>query len=123
MLNYCARLIPNYATLSEPIRRLMRKNTEWSWKNEQQTAFNKLKELLTEDTTMAYNHPYKYSEISPVGLGAIFMQNVVSHASKALTDTERRYGQTECDSYSSIITASKALLHLGQCNCTYQIAL
>ena len=101
MMNFCARFISDYATVCEPIRRLTRKDTEWSWQKEQQTAFEKLTELLSENATMAYYDPQKKSEItvdaSPVGLGAIFVQNgrVVSYASKALTDTESRYSQTE----------------------------
>ena len=101
MMNFCARFISDYATVCEPIRRLTRKDTEWSWQKEQQTTFEKLTELLSENATMAYYDPQKKSEIivdaSPVGLGAICVQNgrVVSYASKALTDTESRYNQTE----------------------------
>ena len=63
MMNYCARFIPNYATLSEPIRRLTKKKIEWCWQKEQQDAFDKLKQKLTEDATMAYYDPRKDSEI------------------------------------------------------------
>ena len=138
MMNFCARFISDYATVSEPIRRLTRKDTEWSWQNEQQTAFEKLTERLSENTTMAYYDPQKDSEIivdaSPVGLGAIFVQNgrVVSYASKALTDTESRYSQTErealavvwgCEHYDmyvrgsphfTVITDHKALENIWQ---------
>ena len=87
---------------------------------------------------MAYYDPQKDSEIivdaSPVGLGAIFVQNgrVVSYASKALTDTESRYSQTErealavvwgCEHYDmyvrgsphfTVITDHKALENIWQ---------
>ena len=136
MMNYCARLIPDYATLSEPIRRLTKKKIEWCWQKEQQAAFEKLKQMLTEDATMAYYDPRKGSEIivdaSPVGLGAIFAQNgrAVSYASKALTDTDSRYSQTEretlgvlwaCEHYDmyvrgaahfTVVTDHKPLLYI-----------
>ena len=138
MMNFCARFISDYATVCEPIRRLTRKDTEWSWQKEQQTAFEKLTELLSENATIAYYDPQKKSEIivdaSPVGLGAIFFQNgrVVSYASKALTDTESRYSQTErealavvwgCEHYDmyvrgsphfTVITDHKALENIWQ---------
>ena len=50
---------------------------------------------------MAYFDPSKSTEIvvdaSPVGLGAIFTQEgkIVSYASRALTDVEQRYSQTD----------------------------
>ena len=50
---------------------------------------------------MAYFDPSKSTEIivdaSPVGLGAIFAQEgkIVSYASRALTDVEQRYSQTD----------------------------
>ena len=70
---------------------------------------------------MAYYDPQKDSEIivdaSPVGLGAIFVQNgrVVSYASKALAYTESRYSQTEraalvvvwgCEHYAMYVRGS-----------------
>ena len=36
MLIFCAIFISDYATVSEPIRRLTRQVTDWSWQNEQQ---------------------------------------------------------------------------------------
>ena len=56
---------------------------------------------LTGTKVMAYFDPSKSTEIiedaSPVGLGAIFTQEgkIVSYASRALTDVEQRYSQTD----------------------------
>lgn len=105
MANYCSRFIPDFATVTEPLRKLTRKGTTWEWGTEQESAFNHLKELLTSNTVMAYFDPKKNTELivdaSPVGLGAILLQNqngqqsIIAYASKALTDVERRYSQTE----------------------------
>lgn len=101
MMNYCGRFIPDYATLCEPLRRLTRNDTRWTWSTEQENAFVKLKQSLTADTVIAYFDPNEKIEIivdaSPVGLGAILKQNgrIVAFASRALTDTETRYSQTE----------------------------
>ena len=50
MANYCSCFIPNYATITEPMRELMKKDTEWQWEKPQEDAFNLLKRPLREDT-------------------------------------------------------------------------
>ena len=101
MTNYSSRFIRNYATITEPLRRLTKKDTPWVWSQEQQDAFNTLKNALSEDANIAYFNIRKDIEIavdaSPVGLGAILTQDgrVVAYASRALTPVESRYSQTE----------------------------
>lgn len=41
------KFVPNLATLTEPLRRLTRKNTTFAWNEEQQISFEKLKEFST----------------------------------------------------------------------------
>ncbi|XP_060556789.1 uncharacterized protein K02A2.6-like [Ruditapes philippinarum] len=102
MTNYVSRFIPNYSTIAEPIRRLIKKNAKWAWQNEQDEAFNKLKSILSSDTVMTYFDPNKETQIitdaSPVGVAAIMLQEgkVVCYASRSLTDVERSsYSQQE----------------------------
>ena len=101
MLNYSARFIQDFATLSEPLRKLTVKDAQWVWGPEQINAFQTLKDRLTDSTTIAYYDPQAPIEVltdaSPVGLGAILAQNskVVAYASRALSDVESRYSQTE----------------------------
>lgn len=72
------------------------------------------KSALTSDTTMAYFDPSKDTEIfvdgSPTGLAAALIQKapgtkdtdrkVIAYASRALTDVESRYSQTEREALS-----------------------
>ena len=101
MLNYSARFIQDYATVSEPLRRLMNKDAEFEWGPEQARAFQTLKDRLTDSYAIAFYDPSAPIEVltdaSPVGLGAILAQNdkVVAYASRALTNVESRYSQTE----------------------------
>ena len=101
MTQYVARFIPQYATLTEPLRRLTKQDAVWKWTEVEQQAFDKLKQTLTGANVMAYFDSEKPTEIivdaSPVGLGAIFTQNgkIISYASRALTDVEQRYSQTD----------------------------
>ena len=68
---------------------------------EQETAFRRLQNELTSDRVMAYVDPKKPTEVlvdaSPTGLGFILIQDgkVISYGSRALSDVETRYSQTE----------------------------
>ena len=43
LVNFCARFIPDLATVSEPLRRLRRKDVPYQWGKEEDKAFNELK--------------------------------------------------------------------------------
>jgi len=58
----------NTARLSEPIRWLTRKDTEWGLENEQQTTFIKLKELLPEDATTGSSRPANLKSVPELHL-------------------------------------------------------
>ena len=107
MANYSSRYIPNYATISEPLRVLTKENSRFTWTSSHQTAFDQLKRALTCDPVMSYFDTTKDTFItvdaSPVGISAILTQKgadtdtskVVAYASRALTSIKQRYSQTE----------------------------
>ena len=107
MTNYCSRFIPDYATKTEPLRKLTHKDQPWCWTTEHDRVVNQLKEALSSAPVTAYFDPEKETEISvdasPVGLAAILSQvdlqteerHVITYASRSLTATEQRYSQTE----------------------------
>ena len=101
MTNYCCRFIKDYATISEPLRRLIKTDTPWCWSDEQETAFLSLKDSLETNSVMRYFDPQKELTIivdaSPVRLGGILTQDncVLCYASRSLTEVESRYCQTE----------------------------
>lgn len=47
-VTYLSRFMPKLADIMEPIRRLTCKGTEWQWSEEQEAAFQKVKNLATE---------------------------------------------------------------------------
>ena len=95
------RYIAEYATITAPLRALTKKETPWQWSDDQPHAFDKLKESLTKSHVMSYFNPAQETEVivdaSPVGLGGLLVQDgkVISYASRALSDVESRYSQTE----------------------------
>ena len=105
-MSYCNKFIKDYSTISEPIRRLTCKGETFVWGNEQDRAFKKLKEALVNAKTIAFFNPKADTRLivdaSPVGLGGILVQRQkdgnykpIYYGSRALTDVETRYSQTE----------------------------
>ena len=122
LANYCARFIPNFATITSPLRELTRKNTAWKWTAAHDDALETIKEALTSNPVMTYFDPAKQTEVvvdaSPVGLGAILTQRsgqivkVISYASRALTPVEQRYSQTEREALAIVFGCEKFHLYL-----------
>lgn len=122
LVQFCARYICDYSTLVEPLRRLTRLNTRFDWGAEQAQAFKKLKQELASAETLAYFDSSKKTHIiadaSPFGLGAVLVQGetgderIVSYASKALTDVERRYSQTEREALAVVWACERFHVYL-----------
>jgi len=62
MTNYYRRFIQNYSTLVRPMIDLTKKGHKFQWTSSCQTAFNELKQLLTDSPIMS--HPQDEVEIS-----------------------------------------------------------
>lgn len=122
LVQYSSRFIPNFSEISEPLRRLTRKNTEFKWESEQDKAFRQLKEILSGEEALAY---FKYgcktriiSDAGPTAIGAVLVQlqngvwRVVSYASRTLTDVERRYCQTEKEALGLVWACERFSLYV-----------
>ena len=122
LVNYCARFIPNFATLAEPLRKLTRSDTEWGWGEIQHDAFDQLREALTSDCVVVHYDQTADTELkvdaSPVGLGATLLQpskgtvRPVAYASHTLTDVEQRYSQTEKEALAVVWACERFHIYL-----------
>ena len=101
-----AQFIENYATITEPLRRLTQKGVEFKWGLEQQNAFEALKVAISDKASLSYFDISKptalITDASPVGVNATLAQinedgsfQTVNIASRALTETEQKYNQLE----------------------------
>ncbi|CAH2105722.1 unnamed protein product [Euphydryas editha] len=111
LVNYINKWIPNMATMTEPLKQLLRQkfgkntNIEQFWTTEQDHAFTSLKDALTKIQTLGYydvnDKTQVIADASPVGLGAVLVQidikgpRIIAYGNRTLTDCERRYSQTE----------------------------
>ena len=125
MATYCAKFIPQFSDITKPLRDLTKKNAQFSWQEEQQQALQKVKDLLTSDTVIAYFDKGKQTELvtdaSPWGLSAILSQRtcgqddrkIVAFVSRSLSSVEQRYSQTEREALAIVWAVER--LHLYLC--------
>ena len=57
LVSYYRRFVKDFATIAEPLSRLTRKNAPFTWTDEAQESFDKLKRALLEAGTLADPHP------------------------------------------------------------------
>ncbi|KMQ92133.1 reverse ribonuclease integrase [Lasius niger] len=105
MASWYRRFIPQCATQLEPLTRLLRKNNSWEWGDSQKAAFESIKECITSPPILAcpkFELPFVLqTDASSVGIGAVLTQEtegveqVIAFASRALSETERKYAATE----------------------------
>jgi hypothetical protein len=105
--SYYRKFIPYFSEVAEPLSRLTKKNVRFNWGQEQEQAFNQLKQLLSSQPVLTHFHGSKPLEVrcdaSVIGIGAELVQledlgwKLVANASRLLPDAERAYGTSECE--------------------------
>ena len=75
LVQYCAKFLPDYSQIAEPLRILTRKDQHFMWRDPQEKSFQKLKDLLTQADTLAYFKNECRTRIvadaGPTGIGAV----------------------------------------------------
>ena len=88
IVNYLKRFSPVLSELAEPLRKLQKSDTVWSWESEQQTGFKKTKTAWTTLPVLAYFNKQKdhiiQTDASKTGQPVVY-------ASRTLTETEHIY--------------------------------
>ena len=107
MANQLGKFLFHLSDITHPLRGLLSSKTAWLWGQEQENAFTRVKEELAKPTVLALYHPASGCETkisadsSSYGLGAVLLQRIDSswkpivYASRALSETEKRYTQIE----------------------------
>ena len=54
MIRYLSKFTPRYASVTAPLRKLTHKDIKFRWGEEEQNAFDKLKESITNENIMLY---------------------------------------------------------------------
>lgn len=108
LTGYFRKFIKSYAIKAKPLTKLLSKNTKWIWDQDQQEAFELLKEELTSTSVLRLYDPKAYTEVhtdaSMIGLGAILLQrdsndemHPVAFISRQTTPEEQKYHSGELE--------------------------
>ena len=116
------RFCKDYAKIASPLSNLLRKNVEWHWNQEQETAFSSLKTALTTAPFLKYPDYSKdfilQTDASNFCIAAILLQKYdnilhpLSYASRRLTLAEEKYPVMEKEALACIYGISKFKHHL-----------
>ena len=78
MLNYVGKFVPKLSELTSPLREVLVKNKQWEWKQRQNIAFERIKEILLSKHCLSFFDVTKpvsvYVNASGSGLGAVLTQ-------------------------------------------------
>ena len=78
-VKYLGKFVPNLATVTEPIRVLLRKDIEFQWSHEHDKVLQEIKNILTKDGRPVLRFfdvqkPVTIScDASPTGLGGVLL--------------------------------------------------
>ena len=111
-INYYRLFIANFATLSEPLYKLLRKNVKFEWSKEQSEAVDLLKNRLINAPIMKFpdfTQPFViHTDASNTGIGAVLSQekngvlHPISYVSRTLTEAQRNYSVTKKEALSLV---------------------
>lgn len=113
MIRYLAPFIRGEATLTAPLRQLLRKDIVFQWQPEHDEALSALKTALTNTPVLRYYDPNTavtiQTDASKDGLGSCLLQEgqPIAYASRALTDTEKNYAQIEKELLAIVFSTKK----------------
>lgn len=120
LISYYRVFLPNLSTISSPITALIKskkKGQTIKWTPEAESAFEKIKELITCAPILVspdFGKPFFIqTDASAVGVGAVLFQeqggleHPIAYASRALTSAEQKYGATERELIAVMFGISK----------------
>ena len=117
LAGYYWRYVKNFAAIAGPLHALTRKDAVFHWSADCQTAFDRLKMLLTTSPITAFpdfSQAFRlYTDASTTGLGAILAQvcdgkeRIICCASRSLNQAEKAYPATKLECLAIIWAVAK----------------
>ncbi|XP_021359256.1 uncharacterized protein K02A2.6-like [Mizuhopecten yessoensis] len=106
LVNYYGKFLQNLSTVLRPLHQLLEKDTKWSWTQDCQVAFDKVKQMMVSERVLTHydpNLPVILScDASPFGLGAVLSHKLpsgdekpIAFASRSLNAAEKQYAQID----------------------------
>ena len=118
LLTYYAKFLPNLSSLLSPLYHLLTKDSTWQWKDKQQQAFDKSKELLTSSQLLIHFNPalpiLLSCDASNYRIEVVLAHRMpdgsecpVAYASRSLTKSEKNYSQLDKEGLSCTFRVHK----------------
>ena len=113
-IGYHRRFIPRFGELAAPLTPLLKKNCRWKWGPEQENSFQALRRRLAEAPILVYPDWTKPFVVETDACRLCAAAATISQAdgegrlhpiaywSRSLDQTERNYGQTECEALAAV---------------------
>ncbi|KAK9712801.1 RNase H-like domain found in reverse transcriptase [Popillia japonica] len=101
--NYYRRFIQNFSKIAGPLYRLRKLDSKFSWREEHEEAFCKLKEILSNSPLLRHFNPSSETELHVDASGVLYQKDTdcflhpVAFISRTLTPNERKYPITELE--------------------------
>lgn len=121
-VSYYGRFIPRFATIVEPLRKIVRKDGVFQWTKTEEAAWDEVRRLIATAAPLGFFDVRKETivttDASNYGLGATLSQIhdgeevVVSYASHTLSECERRYSATEREALACVWAVEKWRIQL-----------
>jgi len=115
---YYLKFVSEFASMAEPLRRLLKKDIAWSWTPQCQRAFDEIKQAVANPPVLAHfditADTIVACDASGTALGACLSQmstdgheRPVAFASRALSPAERKYSASEREALACIWACEK----------------
>lgn len=118
LFNWFRKFISNYSALVHPLTRLLKKGQPFKWQIEQETAFNDLKQKLTNSKILSfprYDLTFRLSvDTSSRGIGYMLYQfhandntqqpRIIRFGSKSLSPWQQSYGPTKLELLGMVVS-------------------
>ncbi|KAI5739534.1 hypothetical protein M8J77_020390 [Diaphorina citri] len=105
LVTYYSRFIPDFSTISYPLRCLLKKNQRWLWTSQCEAAFLNLKSVMCSEKVLTPFDPslpvVLTTDASPYGIAAVLSHTInniehpIAYASRSLTSSEQNYSQLD----------------------------
>ena len=124
LVNQFNQFSPNISNLAEPLRHLLKKDTEWGWNESHEKAFVDVKTELSSPPILSYYDPtlpviLQTDAAKLKGLGYICLQKhktewkMIECGSRFLTDSESRYATIELELLAIAWAVKKCHIYLA----------
>ncbi|GJX11353.1 putative reverse transcriptase domain-containing protein, partial [Tanacetum coccineum] len=124
LAGYYRRFIEGFSKIAKPLTKLTQKNKSYIWGEEQESAFQLLKQKLCEAPILALpegnDNFVVYCDASLQGLGAVLMQRekVIAYASRQLKPHEENYTTHDLELGAVIFAILRSEHYLYDTTCT-----